>query len=218
MDIKICGISTEDALDAVVEGGASHAGFIFFEKSPRNVSVNRAAILANKARGHVKTVAVTVDASDAVLDAIVDVMRPDMLQCHGGELPARIAQLKARFDLPVIKAFSIRSAEDFDRIDPYEGIADLFLFDAKPPAGSQLPGGNGVSFDWSLMDRLDRDLPYMLSGGIGAANVEFAVRRVRPPGLDVSSGVESAPGVKDPALVREFLARVRKLESGPDMH
>ncbi|MEZ5872969.1 MAG: phosphoribosylanthranilate isomerase [Nitratireductor sp.] len=213
MDIKICGLSTVEALDAVVEGGASHAGFIFFAKSPRNIAPNDAASLANRVRGRIVTVAVTVDESDDRLDEIVAVMQPDMLQLHGSETPQRLAGLKARFGLPVIKALSVREATDLDAIKPYLGHADCFLFDAKPPKGSDLPGGNGVSFDWSLMHGLDPSLPYMLSGGINPANLDQAISTVRPPGIDVSSGVETAPGKKAPALIRSLLAQARKMDA-----
>ena len=213
MDIKICGLSTAEALDAVIDGGASHAGFIFFEKSPRNVTPVQAATLAERARGRVLTVAVTVDESDDAMDAIVSIMQPDMLQFHGRETPQRIAALKAKYALPAIKAFSIRSADDLKAFAPYLGIADCFLFDAKPPKGSDLPGGNGISFDWSLMDGLDPELPYMLSGGIGPENLEEAIARVRPPGIDISSGVESSPGRKDPDKIGSLLAQARKMDA-----
>ncbi|MCB1460014.1 MAG: phosphoribosylanthranilate isomerase [Nitratireductor sp.] len=213
MDIKICGLSTGEALDAVVDGGASHAGFIFFEKSPRNVTPVLAATLAGRVRGRVRTVAVTVDENDAMIDAIVATMRPDMLQLHGNETPHRLAAVKERHHLPVIKAFSVREASDLEAITPYRGLADCFLFDAKPPKGSDLPGGNGVSFDWSLMHGLDPDLPYMLSGGINLTNLDEAISMVGPPGIDVSSGVETAPGKKDPALIRSLLARARKMRA-----
>ncbi len=154
LDVKICGLKTEDAMAAALDGGASHVGFIFFEKSPRHVEADTAANLRKAALGRAQVVAVTVNADDAELDAIVKTVRPDMLQLHGGESPERVAQVKARYGLPVMKAFAIREAGDLERIAPYRGIADRFLFDAKPPKGSELPGGNGVSFDWQLLAAL----------------------------------------------------------------
>lgn len=210
MDIKICGLSEKETLDAAIDGGASHVGFIFFEKSPRNVSVEIAATLADRARScGVLPVAVTVNADDAFLDTIAAAMKPAMMQLHGTESPERVAEVKARYGTPVMKAFAIREAGDLEKITPFRGIADRFLFDAKPPAGSDLPGGNGVSFDWSLLAGLDRDVDYMLSGGLNAANVGAAITIADPPGLDVSSGVESAPGVKDKRLIADFFAAVK---------
>ncbi|MGE0280731.1 MAG: phosphoribosylanthranilate isomerase [Rhizobiaceae bacterium] len=208
LDIKICGLKTPAAMDAAVVGGASHVGFIFFAKSPRNISPADASRLRKAALGKALAVAVTVDADDTNLDEIVAAMRPDMLQLHGKETPARVAAVKARYGLPVIKAISVSGRADMAKADAYRGIADKFLFDAKPPAGSELPGGNGVSFDWSILEKLDPELDYMLSGGLNAGNVADALRLANPPGLDVSSGVESAPGVKDVALINAFFGAV----------
>ncbi|QOF69111.1 phosphoribosylanthranilate isomerase [Aminobacter sp. SR38] len=209
LDIKICGLSTAETFDAALGNGASHVGFIFFAKSPRNVSPALAGQLRQAATGRAEAVAVTVDADDAFLDAIVAAVKPDMLQLHGKEAPERVADVRARYGLPVMKAFSIREAQDFDAIVPYGGVADRLLFDAKPPAGSELPGGNGVSFDWRLLAGLDASVDYMLSGGLNAANIGDALRLANPPGIDISSGVESAPGVKDAALIDNFFRAVR---------
>ncbi len=209
LDIKICGLKTEDALAAALSGGASHVGFIFFQKSPRNIAPAEAGNLRRAATGRAKAIAVTVDADDATLDAIVAGMRPDMLQLHGQETPERVASVKARYGLPAMKAFSVREAADLDAIEPYRGVADRFLFDAKPPRGAELPGGNGVPFDWTVLAALDPGIDYMLSGGLNAANIGEALRLVRPSGIDVSSGVESAPGVKDVALIEGFFDAVR---------
>lgn len=208
LDIKICGLRSESALAAALAGGASHVGFIFFPKSPRHVELAQAALLRNVASGHAKAVAVTVDATDAELDVIVAGMAPDLLQLHGGESPARVGEVKARYGLPVMKALSVSTAADLDSARPYLGVADRFLFDAKPPKGSQLPGGNGVSFDWRLLAGMPSGVDYMLSGGLNASNVGEALRLVDPRGLDVSSGVETAPGLKDPGLIRAFFAAV----------
>ncbi|MBZ9961879.1 phosphoribosylanthranilate isomerase [Mesorhizobium sp. BR1-1-14] len=209
LDVKICGLKTDQAMAAALVGGASHVGFIFFAKSPRYIEPAAAGRLREAARGKALAVAVTVDANDSFLDDIVDSMRPDTLQLHGSETPERVAELKARYDLPVMKALPLSEAADLERIKPFVGVADRFLFDAKPPKGSELPGGNGVAFDWRVLTGLDAGLDYMLSGGLNAANIGDALRLASPPGIDVSSGVESAPGVKDPALIEQFFRAVK---------
>ena len=203
-DIKICGLKTSEAVDRAVARGATHIGFIFFPKSPRHVDPEIAAELAEPVRGRVKIVAVTVDASEEELDDIVHLLKPDVLQMHGHETPERILQVKALYGIPVMKAFSVREASDLERIDPYVGVADRFLFDAKAPAGSELPGGNGVSFDWNIMASLDASVDYMLSGGLNKDNVGLALASTRARGVDVSSGVESAPGIKDIVMIDAF--------------
>lgn len=208
-DIKICGLKTEAAVDAAIGNGATHIGFIFFPKSPRHVEPDDAGRLREDARGKAKAVAVTVDADDATLDRIVAAMSPDMIQLHGKETPQRVLDVKQRYGLPVMKAFAVSTPDDLVRIALYRGVADRFLFDAKPPKGSQLPGGNGVSFDWGLLAALDRDVDYMLSGGLNIGNIGDALRQANPPGIDISSGVESAPGVKSPVLIEEFFAAIR---------
>lgn len=207
-DIKICGLKTPEAVDRAVARGASHLGFIFFPKSPRNIAPEVAAELAEPVRGRAKIVAVTVDAEDEELDDIVQLLKPDILQMHGHESPERILQVKALYGLPVMKAFSVRESADLDRVDPYLGVADRFLFDAKAPAGSALPGGNGVSFDWGIMASLDESVDYMLSGGLNKDNVGLALASTRARGVDVSSGVESAPGVKDLGMIDGFFDAV----------
>jgi phosphoribosylanthranilate isomerase len=208
LDIKICGLKTDKALAAALAGGASHVGFIFFAKSPRYVEPAQARRLREAAIGKAKAVAVTVDAGDTLLDEVVETMQPDMLQLHGSETPERVAELKARYGLPVMKALAVSAAADLGQIKLFVGIADRFLFDAKPPKGSELPGGNGVAFDWRILAGLDAGVDYMLSGGLNAANIGDALRLANPPGLDISSGVESAPGVKDPALIEQFFRAV----------
>ena len=193
LDIKICGLSTVETFDAALDNGASHVGFIFFAKSPRNVTPALAGQLRQAAKGRAMAVAVTVDADDAFLDEIVAAVAPDMLQLHGKETPARVAEVKARYGLPVMKAFSIREAGDFEAIVPYASVADRLLFDAKPPAGSELPGGNGVSFDWRLLAGLDASVDYMLSGGLNAANIGDALRLANPPGIDISRAWKARP-------------------------
>jgi phosphoribosylanthranilate isomerase len=211
LDIKICGLNTPAALAAALDGGATHVGFIFFPKSPRHLSPADAGALRQAARGRARAVAVTVDADNAALDAIVAALAPDMLQMHGGETPERVAAVKARFGLPVMKAFSLRQAGDLDRAAGYRGVADQLLFDAKPPEGADLPGGNGVRFDWRILAGYEH--PFFLSGGLNAGNVAEALLLTRPAGLDVSSGVESAPGVKDAGLIKTFLTAARAAQA-----
>lgn len=206
--IKICGLSTPDAVEAVIVGGATHMGMIFFEKSPRNLDLAKAAELSTQAAGRIARVAVTVNADDGYLDAIVSVTTPEMLQLHGGEPPQRVEQIKARYGLPVMKAIAVREAADLDNAKAYLGIADLFLFDAKAPEDSEVPGGNGVAFDWEIMDHWPDNVPYMLSGGLNAENVADAIEHSGATAIDVSSGVESGPGIKEPALIERFLALV----------
>ncbi len=206
-DVKICGLKTAEALAAALDGGASHVGFIFFPKSPRNIAPEEAGRLRQAAKGRALAVAVTVDAGDDALDGIVAAMAPDMLQLHGKESPERVAAVRARFGLPVMKALSVSEAADVAAAAAYDGVADRMLFDARPPKGAELPGGNGVPFDWRILDGHRGD--YFLSGGLTPENVGAAIRLLDPPGLDVSSGVESAPGVKDVALIAAFFAAVR---------
>jgi phosphoribosylanthranilate isomerase len=208
-DIKICGLSTLEAVDAVIAGGATHAGFIFFAKSPRHVLVEQAAVLAAQAKaGGLKSVAVTVDATDAELTEIVAIMRPDILQLHGRETPQRVADVKVKYGLPVMKALAISEAADLAKLEPFKGIADRFLLDAKPPKDAVLPGGNAVSFDWNLVTHLS-DVDYLLAGGLDVSNVKDALAIAGPPGLDISSGVESAPGVKDIGKIAAFMRAAR---------
>lgn len=207
-DIKICGLKTPEAVDRAVARGATHIGFIFFPKSPRNIDPDVAGELADRVRGRVKIVAVTVNADDEELDDIVSLLRPDILQLHGSESPERVLHIKALYGLPVMKVFSVKEAGDLDRIDPYVGVADRFMFDAKAPQGSELPGGNGVSFDWSLMASLDESVDYMLSGGLNKDNVALALASTKARAIDVSSGVESAPGIKDLGMIDAFFDAV----------
>lgn len=207
-DIKICGLKTAEAIDRALQRGATHIGFIFFEKSPRYIEPDVAGRLAEAARGKAKIVAVTVNPTNDDLDEIVSLLRPDMIQLHGDESPERVLTIKAVYGLPVMKAFSVRTSDDLQRVEAYIGIADRFLFDAKPPKGSELPGGNGVSFDWSLLSWLDDSVEYMLSGGLNKDNIAEAMAITKAPGIDVSSGVESAPGIKDVAMIDRFFDAV----------
>jgi phosphoribosylanthranilate isomerase len=202
---KICGLKTPDAVDAAIRGGASHLGFIFFAKSPRNIDPQAAGRLADPARASAKIVAVTVDADDAALDRIVDGLAPDFIQLHGRETPERAAEIRRRTGRGVIKALSVSAAEDIQAAAAYEGVADHLMFDAKAPPDALLPGGNGLGFDWDILGERRFSAPWFLAGGLDPGNVADAVRRSGAPLVDVSSGVERAPGVKDPALIQAFL-------------
>lgn len=210
--IKICGLSTDAALAAAIDGGADLAGFIFFEKSPRHIDLDTARALAKTAAGRIGKVAVTVNAEDDYLDAIVAALRPDFLQLHGDETPARLSALRARHGLPLFKAFSLTGPGDFDRVRTYEEVADGFLFDAKPPKDSALPGGNGVAFDWRLLAGYAPPPPYFLSGGLTAGNIGEALAVSGAVAVDISSGVETAPGVKDVAKIAAFIKTVKAFD------
>ena len=208
--VKICGLSTSDALDVAIDAGADMVGFVFFPPSPRHVGFETAQALGRRVRGRAQKVALSVDADDALLDAVVAALRPDMMQLHGKETPARVAALKARFRLPVMKAIAVESAADLAAVAAYAGIADRLLFDARAPREATRPGGLGKTFDWHLLENLDPGAPFMLSGGLDAGNVGEALRITHAPGVDVSSGVERAPGEKDPDKIRSFIRAARE--------
>jgi len=207
--IKICGLRTPDTIDAAIGAGADMLGFIFFPKSPRNVSCSDALLLGKHVADRAAKVAVTVDATDGELDAVVEALAPDLLQLHGSEEPPRVAAVRARYGLPVMKAIAVATRADLMRLDAYRFVADRILFETKPPPGAALPGGNGVPFDWTLLAGVDIGKPYLLSGGLDSANVHEALRATGAPGVDVSSGVEQAPGIKDPARIAAFAKAVR---------
>lgn len=206
--VKICGLKTDEALDAALDGGADYVGLVFFGKSPRNTTLEDARARAGHARGRAGIVALSVDADDATLDGIVAASKPDVLQLHGHESPERVAAIKQRYGLSVWKALPVETAADAERAFDYAGIADLIVFDGKPPKGATLPGGNGCVFDWSVLEAIKGRVPFMLSGGLTCENVGEAVRVTGARAVDVSSGVESAPGVKDPELIARFLRAV----------
>ena len=220
LEIKICGLSTPETVEAAIAAGADMLGFVFFPKSPRNVPVERAAALAALARGRAKLVALVVDASDALLGEIAREIRPDWLQLHGHETPERVAAIRRDFGVPVMKAIGIAEAADLAGLPALAAVADRLLLDAKPPKGAELPGGNGLPFDWRLVASLDPGRPFMLSGGLTPDNVGTAVRLVGGArgfvGLDVSSGVESAPGVKDAGTIRAFVEAARTARRPPE--
>ena len=210
--IKICGLSNRQSVDAIINGGATHMGMIFFEKSPRYVTLEKAAELSSHAGNRIVKVAVTVDADDQYLDQIVERVKPDMLQFHGSETPERVSAVKARYGLPIMKALPVRESGDLDAAKPYMGIVDGFLFDAKPPEGADLPGGNGVPFDWKIMRQFDCDTPYMLSGGLNVKNIDEAIALSDTVAIDVSSGVEISPGEKDVDMIKAFLTKINECE------
>jgi len=208
--VKICGLSRPEDVDAAAQAGAVYGGFVFFPKSPRNVSMDVARSLALGAPVGLAKVALVVDADDALIDALVDQVPLDMLQLHGKESPERVAALRARTGLPVMKAVGVAGPEDLGAIAVYEQVADQILIDAKPPKDATLPGGNGLAFDWRLLTgRKYWTRPWMLAGGLDAGNVAEAVRLTGARQVDVSSGVESAPGVKDPNKITDFVAAAR---------
>jgi phosphoribosylanthranilate isomerase len=210
--VKICGLKTPEALDAALEAGADMVGFVFFPPSPRNLGADTARTLGARVRGRAKTVALSVDATDAELEAAVDALKPDLLQLHGKETPERVVAVRSRFDLPVMKALPIETRADLAAIQRYSGVADRLLFDARAPRDATRPGGLGKPFDWHLLENLQLDLPFMLSGGLDASNVGEALRITRAPSVDVSSGVERAPGEKDPDKIRVFIRAARAAE------
>lgn len=203
--VKICGLRSTGDIDAAAQAGARYVGFVFFPKSPRNVDVATARDLSGHVQGGVCKVALTVNADDAQLDALLAEVPLDMLQLHGAETPARVAEVKARYGLPVMKAIGIADAEDLPQIDQYAQVADQLLIDAKPPKNADLPGGNGLAFDWRLLaGRKYWQKPWLLAGGLTPDNVAEAIRMTGAQQVDVSSGVESAPGQKDAALIAAF--------------
>lgn len=211
--VKICGVTTPDAIDAAVSAGADMIGLVFFPKSPRHLSITAARSLADRAVGRARVVALTVDATDEDLETIVASLSPDLLQLHGEESPARVAAIRSRFSIPVMKAVGVAGEADLAAIGDYAAVSDMLLVDAKPPKTAEaLPGGNGLTFDWRLVAGLDPGCPVMLSGGLHPGNVAEAVRLTRLSGVDVSSGVESAPGRKDPDRIRAFVAAARSAQ------
>jgi len=207
--VKICGLSAPEALEVALEAGADMVGFVFFAPSPRHLAWETARDLGKGVRGRARKVALTVDADDAFLASVVEALRPDLLQLHGREKPARVVAIKARFGLPVMKAIAVAAASDLAAVADYAGVADWLLFDARAPRAATRPGGLGKPFDWRLLENLHPGMPFMLSGGLDADNVGAALRITRAPGVDVSSGVERAPGAKDTDKIRAFIGAAR---------
>ena len=215
--IKICGLSRPDTLEAALEAGADFVGFVFFPPSPRNLAIEAARPLGAQVRERAGKVALTVDANDDFIAAIVAALKPDMLQLHGKETPDRVVAVRTRFGLPVMKALPIASRADLAAIRPYSEVADRLLFDARPPADATRPGGLGNTFDWTLLKGVDARVPWMLSGGLDPGNVIEAIAVTGATGVDVSSGVERAPGEKDPGRIRAFIRAARDAEAPLDL-
>ncbi len=209
VEIKICGINDLAAMEAAVGAGADYVGLVFFPPSPRAVSLPDAAKFADIARGRAKVVALTVDADDALLEGIFKEVSPDILQLHGRESMERVSALKARYGRPMMKALPIASEKDLRAAEQYAAVSDWILFDAQPPKDATRPGGHGKSFDWNLLASMKRTRPIMLSGGLDPSNVAAAIATVHPDAVDVSSGVEDAPGMKDAAKIKAFVANAR---------
>ncbi len=210
--VKICGLKTPEALDVALEAGADMVGFVFFPPSPRHVGLAAAAELGRRVGDRARKVALIVDADDVLLKSITDGLRPDLLQLHGAETPARVQAIKARFGLPVMKAIAVEARADLAAVKLYDTVADRLLFDARAPREATRPGGLGKPFDWHLLEELDLAVSYMLSGGLDPDNVAAALRITSAPGVDVSSGVERAPGEKDHDKIRAFIRAARRVQ------
>jgi len=210
--VKICGLSTRETLDVALDSGADMVGFVFFPPSPRHIELPAMNELVEAARGRAEIVVLTVDAEDETLDRIVRQVRPDWLQLHGTESAEAVTAFKQTFGVRVMKALPIAARGDLDRIPRYAAVADRILFDARAPKEATRPGGLGAVFDWHLLENLDLQVPFMVSGGLHAGNVAEAVRVTRAGGVDVSSGVERASGVKDPEMIRAFIRAARATE------
>jgi phosphoribosylanthranilate isomerase len=208
--VKICGLNRTESLEAALDAGADLVGFVFFPPSPRHLDGETARALGQRVASRARKVALTVDADDALLATVIAVLEPDLLQLHGREPPERVATIKQRFGLPVMKAIHVESSADLLMVPAYADVADHLLFDARPPQDATRPGGLGNAFDWTLLQNLDPDVPFLLSGGLDAGNVAEALRVTRARGVDVSSGVERAPGRKDPDMIRAFVRAVRE--------
>jgi phosphoribosylanthranilate isomerase len=211
--VKICGLKTPEALDVALESGADQVGFVFFAPSPRNLGLEAARPLGLRVKGRAGIVALTVDANDETLHGIVEALQPNMLQLHGNESPDRVVAVRTRFGLPVMKALPIAQRSDLSPIRLYANVADRLLFDARAPQEASRPGGLGKPFDWTLLKDIDPKISFMLSGGLDASNVAQALAITRAPGVDVSSGVERAPGEKDFNKIRAFIRAARAAES-----
>jgi phosphoribosylanthranilate isomerase len=210
--VKICGLSTCETLETALEAGADMVGFVFFPPSPRHLSLTTARDLGKLVKRRAAKVALTVDADDATLESIVEALQPDILQLHGRESVARLREVRRKFSLPVMKAIAVESSADLASLPEYAGLADRILFDARPPKEATRPGGLGAVFDWKILENLELKIPFMVSGGLSSLNVADAVRVTGAGGADVSSGVERAPGQKDPEMIRAFIKAARASE------
>jgi len=214
LTIKICGLRTREALDVSLLAGADMVGFVFFPPSPRHIDFATARELGARVRGRAQKVALSVDADDELLAATIEALSPDMLQLHGKETPTRVLAVKARFRLPVMKAIAVEGPDDLASVPDFAEVADRLIFDAGAPRDATRPGGLGKPFEWRLLKNLDPRVPFMLSGGLNPDNVAEAIAITRAGGVDVSSGVERAPGEKDPDLIRAFVRAARGAANG----
>jgi phosphoribosylanthranilate isomerase len=210
--VKICGLSTRETLETALEAGADMVGFVFFPPSPRHLSLTTARDLGKLVKRRAAKVALTVDADDAMLESIIETLQPDILQLHGRESVARLREVRRKFSLPVMKAIAVESPADLASLPEYAGLADRILFDARAPKEATRPGGLGAVFDWKILENLELKIPFMVSGGLSSLNVADAVRVTGAGGVDVSSGVERAPGQKDPEMIRVFIKAARASE------
>ncbi len=210
--VKICGLSTRETLEVALEAGADMVGFVFFEASPRHVGLGVARELGRQAGGRALKVVLTVDADNATLENCIEAVQPQLLQLHGSESVARVRDIKQTFGLPVMKALAIATADDLAGLPGYAAVADRILFDARAPKDATRPGGLGQPFDWHLLEAVNLTIPFMVGGGLNPGNVAEAIRVTRAGGVDVSSGVERAPGVKDPELIRAFIRTAREAD------
>jgi phosphoribosylanthranilate isomerase len=217
LTVKICGLSTPETLDVALQAGADMVGFVFFPASPRHISLETARELGRQAKGRAIKVALTVDADDTTLANIVETLRPDILQLHGKESVARLRDIKQAFGVQLMKVLAVETPADLAPLAGFAAVADRILFDARAPKGATRPGGLGAVFDWHVLENLDLKLPFMVSGGLTADNVAEAIRVTRAGGVDVSSGVERAPGVKDPELIRAFIRAARATDLTPPL-
>jgi phosphoribosylanthranilate isomerase len=210
VQVKICGINSAAAADAVLRAGADFGGLVFFAKSPRHLRLEQGAMLAERMRGRLRLAALVVDESDAALAAIASQVKPDFFQLHGKETPERTAQIRSRFGIPVIKAIPVSQADDLAKASVYDDVAEMFLFDAVPTAGASRPGGHGAAFDWRILEGRTFARPWLLAGGLNPENIARAIAVSGTNMVDVSSGVESAPGLKSPDRIAEFVAAAKQ--------
>lgn len=210
VQVKICGLKTPEAVETAIDAGADFIGLVHFSKSPRHVSIDEACELADVARGRIKIVVLLVNPAPALLDEVRKRLMPDFIQLHGNESVDEVRKIRARSGIPVIKAIKVENRQDVEIATFYEEAADMLLFDAKPPKGSELPGGNGIPFDWSALKGFNTDVEYMLSGGLDPQTVAMAMKATNAPIVDVSSGVEKSPGIKDLEKIRQFVEQAHK--------